>query len=81
MTQMNDQDGLGGKISEDDKRPQHYQRDNRVNNAEGLEEKLAGAFNILIPDVDTFFTPDPTEVQSVVNPITSKVPAAYDWPS
>ena len=80
-SQLSDQDGLGGKLSEDDKKSilntiketTEWIDENGSNaSTEDLEEKLAGTYSAydIRPYQLIILSP---EVQGVVNPITSKL--------
>ena len=79
--QLTDQEGLGGKISEDDKKTllatikdtTDWIDDNGQSaSVEDLEEKLTGVSSFLTRPCSAL-TPMSSEVQGVVTPITSKL--------
>ncbi len=90
-TQLGDQEGLGGKIDDDDKKKildavkettEWIDDHGSTASVEELEEKLSGSslwvyLGIVCVGADSCYTC--AEVQSVVNPITSKLYAGGDY--
>ena len=80
-TQLNDQEGLGGKISDNDKTSllatikettDWIDENGPSASVEDLEEKLTGLFYFYLL-VSRHVVTLPLDVQAVVNPITSKL--------
>ena len=80
-TQLGDQDGLGGKLSEEDKKTilntikdttEWIEENGSSASTEDLEEKLAGTYSSSSHYLQVVAN-IPSEVQGVVNPITSKL--------
>ena len=82
-TQLNDQKGLGGKISDGDKTSllatikgttEWIDENGSSTSVEVLEEKLAGLFYLFLSSsLRHVITPFSSEVQALVNSITSKL--------
>lgn len=86
-TQLGDQEGFGGKISDEDKRSildtikettEWIEEYGQSATAEELEEKLTGELHVLVI-VYKLLTDHSAEVQNVVNPITTKLYGGTDY--